>query len=116
MTTEEKLQHFYKVSIESAKEEADKAISEYRASLEEDLEKHKKEKNEPVSKEQKLQWLTKFFRRMSTSLYKWTIMPPSPIVDARSINKSEYVQPIISSKINYFKTSFEDKLKDLENC
>ena len=44
MTTEEKLQHFYAVSIESAKEEADKAISEYRASLEEDLEKHKKEK------------------------------------------------------------------------
>lgn len=44
MTTEEKLQHFYEVSIESAKEEAAKAISEYRASLEEDLEKHKKEK------------------------------------------------------------------------
>ena len=44
MTTEEKLQHFYAVSIESAKEEASKAISEYRASLEENLEKHKKEK------------------------------------------------------------------------
>ena len=44
MTTEEKLQHFYAASIESAKEEADKAISEYRASLEEGLEKHKKEK------------------------------------------------------------------------
>lgn len=44
MTTEEKLQHFYTVSIESAKEEASKAISEYRASLEENLEKHKKEK------------------------------------------------------------------------
>ena len=44
MTTEEKLQHFYKVSIESAKEEAAKAISQYRDSLEEELEKHKKEK------------------------------------------------------------------------
>ena len=44
MTTEEKLQHFYAVSIESAKEEASKAISQYRASLEEELEKHKKEK------------------------------------------------------------------------
>ena len=44
MTTEEKLQHFYEVSIESAKEEASKAISEYKASLEENLEKHKKEK------------------------------------------------------------------------
>ena len=44
MTTEEKLQHFYKVSIESAKEEAVKAISQYRDSLEEELEKHKKAK------------------------------------------------------------------------
>ena len=44
MTTEEKLQHFYEVSIESAKEEASKAISQYRESLEEELEKHKKEK------------------------------------------------------------------------
>ena len=44
MTTEEKLQHFYKVSIESAKEEAAKAISQYRDSLEEELEKHKKAK------------------------------------------------------------------------
>lgn len=76
-------------------------------------EKHMKEKDEPVSEEQKLEWLQKFFRRMSTALYKWTIMPPSPIVDARSINKSEYVQPIISSRINYHKTSFEQKLKEL---
>ena len=44
MTTEEKLQHFYKVSIESAKEEAAKAISQYRDSLEGELEKHKKAK------------------------------------------------------------------------
>lgn len=42
MTTEEKLQHFYEVSIESAKEEADNAISEYRTSLEKELEKHKR--------------------------------------------------------------------------
>ena len=76
-------------------------------------EKHVKDNAKPVSKEQKLQWLEKFFRRMSTSLYKWTIMPPSPIVDARSINKTEYRQPIISSKINYHKTTFEDKLKEL---
>ena len=76
-------------------------------------EKHMKEKNTPISKLQKEEWLTKFFRRMSTALYKWSIMPPSPIVDARSINKSEYKQPIISSKINYNKTSFEEKLKTL---
>ena len=78
-------------------------------------EKHMKEQNQSVSKEQKSEWLQKFFRRMSTALYKWTIMPPSPIVDGRSINKSEYRQPIISSKINYNKTSYKDKLNELEN-
>lgn len=77
-------------------------------------EKHMKEKGNPVSKEEKLEWLQKFFRRMSTALYKWTIMPPSPIVDARSINKTEYRQPIISAKINFHKTSFADKLNELK--
>ncbi len=76
-------------------------------------EKNQREIGEPLSEEQKLQWLQKFFRRMSTALYKWTIMPPSPIVDARSVNSSEYKQPIISSKINFHKTSFEEKLADL---
>ena len=77
-------------------------------------EKHLKEQGEPLDKAVKLEWLQKFFRRMSTSLYKWTIMPSSPIVDARSINKAEYVQPIISAKINYHKTSFEEKLNLLK--
>ena len=71
------------------------------------------EKREVVSKEQKREWLKKFFKRMSTSHYKWSIMPPSPIVDARSINKAEYRHPIIASKINYEKTSFEQKLSEL---
>lgn len=77
-------------------------------------EKHLKEQGTPLSKEQKLEWLKKFFRRMSTALYKWSIMPPSPIVDARSINKAEYKHPIISSGINYHKTSFEEKLQQLK--
>ena len=72
------------------------------------------EKKENVSKEQKTRWLKKFFKRMSFSHYKWTIMPPSPIVDARSINKSEYVHPAIASKINYQKTTFEQKLLELK--
>lgn len=76
-------------------------------------EKNMKKIGTPVSKEQKLEWLQKFFRRMSTALYKWTIMPPSPIVDARSINKTEFRQPVISSKINYHKTSFEEKVIEL---
>ena len=71
---------------------------------------------EKISREQKMQWLEKFFRRMSTSLYKWTIMPPSPIVDARSINKAEYRHPIIASKINFNKTSLEEKIQMLKNA
>ena len=59
------------------------------------------EKHVSVSKEQKLEWLDKFYRRMSTALYKWSILPPSVIVEARSINKCDYRQPITSSGINY---------------
>jgi NAD+ synthetase len=59
------------------------------------------EKNSPISKEQKIEWLDKFYRRMSTALYKWSILPPSVIVDSRSINKYDYKQPITSSRINY---------------
>ena len=59
------------------------------------------EKHNPVSKEQKIEWLNKFYRRMSTALYKWSILPPSVIVEARSINKCDYRQPITSAHINY---------------
>lgn len=59
------------------------------------------EKKNSVSKEQKIEWLDKFYRRMSTALYKWSILPPSVLVEARSINKSDYRQPITSSRINY---------------
>jgi hypothetical protein len=59
------------------------------------------EKNHNVSPEQKKEWLDKFYRRMSTALYKWSILPPSVLVESRSINKSDYKQPITSCKINY---------------
>ena len=54
-----------------------------------------------VTKEQKKEWLTKFYRRMSFALYKGSIMPPSPIIDSYSMNKVDYYQPITSCKINY---------------
>lgn len=76
-------------------------------------EKTEKEKNNPINKNQKIEWLEKFFRRISTSIYKSTIMPPFPIIDTHSINRTEYYQPIISSKINYKKTDIETKLKEL---
>ncbi len=59
------------------------------------------EKEHKITLEQKAEWLNKFFRRMSTALYKWSILPPSVIVDARSINKNDYRHPITSSRINY---------------
>lgn len=45
MTTEEKLQHFYEVSMDTAKEEATKVLSEYKAALETEMERHKQEKH-----------------------------------------------------------------------
>ena len=59
------------------------------------------EKKEGISIEQKIEWLDKFFRRMSTGIYKWTIMPPFVMVDAHSINKNEYRQAITSSRIDF---------------
>lgn len=54
-----------------------------------------------ISKEQKKEWLDKFYRRMSSALYKWSIVPPSVSVEPQSINKSLYQQPITTSNINY---------------
>ena len=59
------------------------------------------EKKFKISKEQKIEWLDKFFKRMSTAIYKWSILPPSIIVDSATINKSKYYQPITSGSINY---------------
>ena len=69
------------------------------------------EKKNSISQEQKQQWLAKFYRRMSTALYKWSILPPSVIVDSRSINKYDYKQPITSSRINY-KGLTENEIRD----
>lgn len=59
------------------------------------------ETKEKISREEKTQWLDKFYRRMSTALYKWSILPPSVIVEGRSINKGDYRQPITSGRIDY---------------
>ncbi len=68
------------------------------------------EHTNPVKKDKKIEWLEKFFRRMSFAVYKWSILPPSPIVDARSINNREYRHPIIASGINYKKTTLSEKI------
>ena len=77
------------------------------------------EKHKNLPKEQKIEWLDKFYRRMSNALYKWSIMPPSIIVDSCSINKYDYKQPITSSKINYKGISEKEiskKLKEFLLC
>lgn len=66
------------------------------------------EKKNNISKEQKTEWLEKFFRRMGTGLYKWHILPPSVVIDSKNINKYDYRQPITSSRINYKGTSVEE--------
>lgn len=54
-----------------------------------------------ITPEKKKEWLDKFYKRMSSALYKWSILPPSVIVEGRSINKGDYRQPITSNKIDY---------------
>lgn len=59
------------------------------------------EENHKISNKQKIEWLNKFYNRMSKALYKWSILPPSVIVESKSINKADYIQPITSGRINY---------------
>ncbi|MBO5447428.1 NAD(+) synthase [bacterium] len=73
------------------------------------------EKAHNISKEQKTEWLDKFYKRMSTAIYKWSIFPPSVLVDSHSISKNDYKQPITSSKIDYkgISTSeIQEKIKE----
>ena len=60
-----------------------------------------KENAQQVTREQKEIWLDRFYKRMSTSLYKWSILPPSVLVEGRSINSKDYRQPITSGSIDY---------------
>lgn len=55
MTTEEKLHHFYEVSMESAREESEKALEEYRAALSQMLAEHKEDKQKNAANQLKLE-------------------------------------------------------------
>ncbi len=54
------------------------------------------EKSHNLSKEQKIEWINKFFGKSKSAVYKWHIIPPSVVIDSHSINLVEYRQPIIS--------------------
>lgn len=72
-----------------------------------------------VVHEKKKEWLDKFYKRMSGALYKWSILPPSVIVEGRSINKADYRQPITSNKIDYKGqevNEIAEKLKKIVAC
>ncbi len=64
----------------------------------EELKQHsfKYEKENEISKEQKEAWLLKFFDKSQKALFKWHLLPPSVIIDTKSINMTEYHHPIIS--------------------
>lgn len=65
------------------------------------------EKKNNISREQKTEWLDKFYKRMSTALYKSTIMPPYVVINSKTINKNIYKHPIVAGKINYKAVSDE---------
>lgn len=69
------------------------------------------EKTHTITREQKIEWLDKFYKRMAGALYKRTIMPPIILVDSPS---TQYRQPITSSKINFNPTS-EDEIQEKIN-
>ena len=60
-----------------------------------------------VSKEQKTQWLDKFYKRMAGALYKKSIMPPYVIVDTISPTSIP-----ISSKVDY-KGKTTEEIKEI---
>lgn len=72
------------------------------------------EKKNNISKEQKEIWLDKFYNKMSKALYKWSILPPSVIVEGRSINKVDYRQPIISGSIDYKGQNLDAIMQNLD--
>ena len=77
------------------------------------------EKHKKIPKQLKIECLDKFYGKMSNALYKWSILPPSVIVDSHSINKYDYKQPITSSHINYkgiSKKKISKKIKEFLLC
>lgn len=59
------------------------------------------EQKNNITNNQKIEWLDKFYKRMYTSIYKGFILPPATILDAQSILKVDYRQPITINKIKY---------------
>jgi NAD+ synthase (glutamine-hydrolysing) len=72
------------------------------------------EKGTPLSQETKELWMKRFFWKMSSAFYKWSIFPPSPLLEGDgTINKKEYRQPV-TCRVNWFGTQPGDLDKVLD--
>jgi len=75
------------------------------------------ETQNPISPEQKAQWLEEFFNRMARSVFKWFVAPPMLIVEGNgSIAKSDYHHPIVSNRIRWKGHSAEEIEAILSGC
>lgn len=54
------------------------------------------ERERGLDADTKKAWLDKFFRKMQSAVFKWTLLPPGLIVDGQSILKADYQVPITS--------------------
>jgi NAD+ synthase (glutamine-hydrolysing) len=59
-------------------------------------------KVEPLTLDQKTQWLNRFYSRMSANVFKWWLAPPVLLVDGvGSITKTHYHHPIVAGRIRW---------------
>jgi NAD+ synthase (glutamine-hydrolysing) len=52
------------------------------------------ENNQAISRETKQGWIDKFYRKMQAAVFKWWLIAPIIITDARDITKTAYGHPI----------------------
>lgn len=58
------------------------------------------EERNPISSQQKAEWLKAFFERMSRAVFKWFVAPPILLVEGNgSLAKSDYHHPIVAGRI-----------------
>jgi NAD+ synthase/NAD+ synthase (glutamine-hydrolysing) len=66
------------------------------------------EASHAVSAEQKAAWIAHFFKKMTTAVFKWFVVPPVLISDGKgSIAKTDYHHPIVASRIAWMGHSDE---------
>ena len=108
MTTEEKLQHFYDVSMESAREEAQKALEEYRRALDDMFEEHKKEKEK--SAELRLKLETENAKREINKA-----LSAEQLHIKRKLSKKQQEKLEIFRKSSDYPKWLEEKIKEAQN-